>query len=89
MTAFIIPGNVIVAVPFLRDFKYVASRDYPQFEGEIVSDVRTVKGRAKRQKIVLQSGEDILEVSVDVESKNKGDYIRIMYLPHLNMGAMY
>jgi len=89
MTALIIPGNVIIAVPFLRDFKYVVSRDYPQFEGEIVSEVRTVKGRAKSQKIVIQSGEDTLEVSVDVGGKNKGDYIRIMYLPHLNMGAMY
>lgn len=89
MTALIIPGNVIIAVPFLRDFKYVVSRDYPQFEGEIVSEVRTVKGRVKRQKIVLQLGEDTLEVSVDVEDKNKGDHIRIMYLPHLNMGAIY
>lgn len=89
LAVILIPANFIVTVPYLRDVKYVVSNNYPEFEGEIISEVHKVKGRAKRQEVVIQSETQVLEISVDIGIKQKGERIRIKYLPHLNIGAMY
>jgi len=88
MLGIVIPGNVVLTVPYLRDFKYIISREYPQFEGEIVNEVIRSKGRAKTEKIVIQNGQETLEINVDVGSENKGDFISVQYLPHLGMGVV-
>lgn len=76
-----------VAIPVLKDVKYVVSNEYSYVTGEIVNDVIKT-GRAWRDRLVISDGNNLLELSVDSLSFEKGDVVTVKYLPNTYAGVI-
>lgn len=76
-----------VAIPVIKDVKYVVSNEYSYVTGEIVNDVIKT-GRAWRDRLVISDGNNLLELSVDSLSFEKGDVVTVKYLPNTYAGVI-
>ena len=76
-----------VAIPVLKDVKYIVSGEYSYVSGEIVNDVIKT-GRAWRDRLVISDGNNLLELSVDSLSFEKGDLVTVKYLPNTYVGVI-
>lgn len=76
-----------VAIPVLKDVKYIVSGEYSYVTGEIVNDVIKT-GRAWRDRLVISDGNNLLELSVDSLSFEKGDIVTVKYLPNTYAGII-
>lgn len=87
MTIILILGMTI-ALPILRDVKYMVSGNYPQFSGEIKTTIVKTDKRTRRDKFVISNGKKQLEISAYANNYDKGDYVTVQYLPHCEVGSI-
>lgn len=86
--AFLTPAIIWLLIPFILDLKFIISQQYPEFEGEIISDIGEGGTRNLRQDIILKSDitNEKLHISLAVGKREKGDWVYIEYLPNLKIG---
>lgn len=87
LTAIFVVGFA-ASILFLQDIKYVISGDYPQFSGEIITEINTKNKRTDRDHFTLYDGKQKLEILAFSDSYRKGDHVTVKYLPHIKIGVI-
>lgn len=88
LLAILIAGIYAVIIPFGKDFKYVISNKYPEFQGVIVNDIKNNRRKWLGQKVIISNGKDKIEVDLVVNNKKRGDSVNIIYLPNSKVGVL-
>ncbi len=88
LLAMLIAGIYAVIIPFGKDFKYVISNKYPEFQGVIVNDLKKSSKIWFGQEVIIRNGKEEIRVDIVADNLQKGDSITVFYLPNSKAGVL-